>query len=154
MGEELVGPAGGGQGASDSEKELGAPGPGNAEGRMQHSACDEGGRPACERETEGRERLGGKERMCKEGEIRGGVLKGAPDLLLISHVPPSPCSAPASFFGTPYAVAFTPRPGPFLRKGKATTGENAQGRGRSHSQVLPFCAAGTSRRTPHGRWEN
>lgn len=34
MGEELVGPAGGGQGASDSEKEPGAPGPGNAEGRM------------------------------------------------------------------------------------------------------------------------
>jgi len=75
-------------------------------------------------------------------------------LLVFSHVPPSPCSAPASFFGTPYAVPFTPRPGPFLRKGKATTGENAQGRGRSHSQVLPLCAAGTSRRTPHGRWEN
>ncbi len=75
-------------------------------------------------------------------------------LLVFSHVPPSPCSAPASFFGTPYAVPFTPRPGPFLRKGKATAGENAQGRGRSHSQVLPLCAAGTSRRTPHGRWEN
>ena len=46
-------------------------------------------------------------------------------LLVFSHVPPSPCSAPASFFGTPYAVPFTPRPGPFLHKGKTTTRENA-----------------------------